>query len=314
MSNVNPSPSQILAAFLDHGVDIKTYKNWDTIGRAWKGPDGSPGLMGAVVHHTSTASAVGASGCPSLWWAVNAYELPVCNVLVGRGRGDSYFLSGGSAYHCGDGVTPSWLGGQRGYYGHTRLFGFEIDDPGVSASSMTPYQIDNVGKMLAALAELCGWESRAIGTHKCFTDGCHGWQPKANPTVAQGGTRGRKNDTIDGPWADWPGDSNPQSYNAPFWREQAALWAKQREQWDGTVPTRRSAERAMVEGLRNKAAWRLAARLYDLGYKNTPAAALGQQKYPTAAVRRARESFGWQAGDGAPTAAVWKRVFGKDKP
>lgn len=57
--NTNPTPSQVLAALRDHGVDIKTYKGWDTIGRSWKGPDGSPGLTGAVTHHTATASAAG---------------------------------------------------------------------------------------------------------------------------------------------------------------------------------------------------------------------------------------------------------------
>ncbi len=311
----NPTPSQILAALRDFGVDVQTYKGWDTIGRPWRGPDGSPGLSGAVVHHTSTASATGKSGAPSLWWAVNAYELPVCNALVGRGPGDTYLLSGGSAYHCGDGVTPSWLGGQRGYYGQTRLWGIEIDDPGVKTDSLTDYQIENVGKMLAALSDLCGWDvDKAIGTHKCYTDGCHGWQSKANPLVREGGTRGRKNDTIDGPWAEWPGSSRPEPYNAPYWRDEASKHLAQPMMWDGTIPTRRSASRAYYEGLPNKAAWRLACRLYDLGFKNTPAAELGKQSYPKAAVKRARESFGWKAGTGVPSVNLWRRLFGADKP
>jgi len=312
--NPNPTPSQILAALRDYGVDVQTYKDWDTVGRPWKGPDGSPGLMGSVVHHTSTASATGSKGCPSLYWAVTAYELPVCNLLVGRGPGDTYLLSGGSAYHCGDGVTPHFLGSQRGYYGQTRLWGIEIDDPGTSTSSLTDYQIENVGRTLAALAALAGWDvTEAVGTHKCYTDGCHGWQPKAVPTVAAGGTRGRKNDTIDGAWAEWPASSDVKPYNAPYWREQANRWARRPETWDGTVPSLAAVQKADAEGLANKAAWRVACRLYDLGFRPQPAPA-GKQKYPAAAVMRFQAAQGWQNVTGEFGPNTQRRMFGKIKP
>jgi len=313
-ANVNPSPSQILAALRDYGVDVQAYSGWDTVGRPWKGPDGSPGLMGAVVHHTSTASATGSSGCPSLWWALNAYELPVCNLLVGRGPGDTYLLSAGSCYHCGDGVTPSWLGSQRGFYGQSRLFGIEIDDPGVRASSFTPYQIENVSRTLAALSDLCGWEPRALGTHKCYTDGCHGWQDKANPTVSQGGTRGRKNDTIDGPWSEWPGDSNPEPYNAPWWRQNVEAYAKGKALWDGTVPSQAAVKRADENGLCNKASWRVACRLFDLGYMQRQPKSVGKQGYPAAAVIRFQNAQGWSNAHGNFSPNTQKRMFGKIKP
>lgn len=307
----NPTPSQMLAAFMDHGVDVKTYKGWDTIGRPWQGPDGSPGLTGAVVHHTATASATGASGCPSLYWAVTAYDKPVCNLIVGRGPGDSYLLSSGSAYHCGDGGPVPALGiPARGFLGQTRLFGIEIDDPGKTASSLTPYQIDNTGRALAALAELCGWNvDQAVGTHKCYTDGCHGWNPKGpSPCV------GRKNDTIDGPWASWPGESNPEPYNAPWWREQTKLWMQKPQTWDGTIPSAAAVRRADEERLANVAAWRVACRLFDLGFKDARPVEVGKQKYPASSVVRFQKAQGWHNAHGKFSPATQKRMFGKIKP
>ena len=307
----DPTPSQILAALMDAGVDVKTYKGWDTIGRPWEGPDGSPGLMGAVVHHTSTSSAVGSSGCPSLWWATNAYELPVCNLLVGRGPSDTYLLAAGSVYHCGDGGPVPALGiPARGYQGQTRLFGIEIDDAGVSASSLTPYQIETVGRTLAALAGLCGWDvDVAVGTHKCYTDGCHGWNPKGpSPCV------GRKNDTIDGAWGEWPGDANPEPYNAPWWRAQAAAWLSTPATWDGTVPSLAAVQKADAEGLANKAAWRVACRLFDLGFMPKPPKAAGKQNYPASAVIHFQVAQGWGNPHGNFSPSTQKRLFGKAKP
>jgi hypothetical protein len=311
--NVNPTPSQILAALRDHGVDVSAYKNWDTIGRAWKGPDGSPGLMGAVVHHTATASATGSKGAPSLYWAVTAYDRPVCNLLVGRGPGDTYLLSAGSAYHCGDGVTPAFLGSQRGFFGQSRLWGIEIDDPG-RGETITDYQVQNTARTLAALADLCGWDvDQAVGTHKCYTDGCHGWQPKANPTVAQGGTRGRKNDTIDGAWAEWPGDSQPDLYNAPFWRAETAKYLDRPETWDKTIPSRAAALRGIEQNLNNRAVWRVACRLYDLEFRREAPLPLGEQRWPMVAYKKFQRDQKLEQ-TGRPDSQTWVRLFGKDKP
>ena len=307
----DPSPSQMLAALMDYGVDVKTYKGWDTIGRPWRGPDGSPGLTGAVVHHTATASATGSQGCPSLYWAVTAYDKPVCNLIVGRGPGDTYLLSSGSAYHCGDGGPVPALGvPSRGFLGQTRFFGIEIDDPGVKASSLTAYQIENVGRTLAALADLCDWDlDIAVGTHKCYTDGCHGWNPKGpSPCL------GRKNDTIDGPWRSYPGSSNPEPYNAPWWREQAKSWAQKPQTWDGTVPSLAVVQKADAEGLRNKATWRVACRLFDLGFMQARPREAGAQKYPAAAVIRFQKAQGWKDPHGNFSANTQRRMFGKVKP
>lgn len=310
MSAASPTPSQILAALIDGGVDIKAYKGWDTVGRPWRGPDGSPGLTGAVVHHTATASATGSKGAPSLYWAVTAYDRPVCNILVGRGPGDSYLLSAGSAYHCGDGGPVPALGvPSRGFFGQSRFLGIEIDDPGKTASSLTPYQIENTGRILAAYATLCGWDvDEAVGTHKCYTDGCHGWNPKGpSPCL------GRKNDTIDGPWRAYPGDPNPEPYNAPWWREQAKMWMESPVTWDGTVPTLKSVQRAEKDRGANRATWRLACRLFDLGFKGSPASPVGKQRYPEASMVRFRRQHDMDSTSDYDQ-ATHRRIFGKNKP
>lgn len=314
MANSNPTPQQMRQAFLDHGVDLKFYKGWDTVGRPWKGPDGSPGLTGGVIHHTANPNAkVGGSINGVLGWAVTAYELPVCNMLIGKDANQgSWLLSAGSAYHCGDGGPVPALGiPQRGFFGQTRLFGIEIDDPGVKIGTITDYQIENTAKTMAALAELCGWDiDKSILTHKCYTDGCHGANPSGpSPCV------GRKNDTLEGAWATWPGDQKPAPYNALWWREEIKTYSKPAT-WDGTIPTRSAATKAANEGLKNKAAWRCACRLYDLGIKQDPPQASGKQGYPLAAMKKFQEQSGIKPErcDGLPNKGTWTRLFGKDKP
>jgi hypothetical protein len=309
MANVDPTPSQVLAALRDFGVDINTYRGWDTRGRQWKGPDGSPGLIGAVVHHTATASATGSSGCPTLEWCAAPYgwdDYPACNVVVGRGPGDTYLLSAGSAYHCGDGGPVKPLNIAEGFHGQYRLWGIEIDDAGVRAGTLTDYQIDNTARMLAALADLAGWDvNKAVGTHKCYTDGCHGWNTQASRT------KGRKNDTLDGAWGEWPGSNTPALYNAPFWREKTLNAGSRPDRWDGTVPSRASVQKGDKEKINNTAVWRVACRLFDLGFKDNPVKPKGEQSYPRAAVVRFQESLGWENAHGNFSESTQKKMFGK---
>jgi hypothetical protein len=315
MPNPNPSPKEIVQAFQKHGVDFKLYKNWDR-GRAWSGPDGSKGLLGAVVHHTSTATATGSKGCPSLEWASAPFPgdpLPACNAIVGRGPGDTYILAAGSAYHCGDGGPFPGIGvSSRGFSGQFRLWGIEIDDPGTSTKSLTDYQIDNTAKMLAALAELCGWKSdmSTVITHKCWTDGCHGVNPNGpSPCL------GRKNDTLDGDWQAFPGDPKPKPYNAPWWRERAK-GSLVPPMWDGTVPSRAAVEKSRTDDAANTASWRLACKLYDIGMwadEGAKPKKKGVQPYPAKSVAKYRGSLGFDGGDSF-SEKVQKKLFGTDKP
>lgn len=199
MTTLNPSPQQIKAAMAAKGVPARFYKGWDTIGREWQGPDQSPGLMGVLVHHTSTASAVGdGPDWPSLEWCVTAFNRPAANWLIGR-DGTSWLLSAGSAFHSGLGGPWPEIGlNSAGNRGHYRLVGIEIDDPG-TGETITPAQIESVGRILAAYKDLCGWDYDRITTHYGWTD--------------MGPYMGRKNDTL------------KQYYPISFWRQQAQKYA-----------------------------------------------------------------------------------------
>lgn len=312
MANINPSPWEIRQALMDFGVDTNFYKGWDTVGRPWQGPDGSPGLMGGVIHHTANSNAAPGNINGVLGWAVTAYDKPVCNMLIGKAPGESYLLAAGSVYHCGDGGPVPALGiPQRGFLGQTRLFGIEIDDPGVKVGTITDYQIENASKTMAALAQLSGWDiDKSILTHKCYTDGCHGANPNGpSPCI------GRKNDTLEGAWATWPGDQTPAPYNALWWREKIKDISVS-DTWDGTVPTQSAALKAATEGLKNKAAWRLSCRLYDIGVKKREPAPLGQQEYPLIAMKKYQEQIGIRQDriDGLPNKTTWLKLFGVNKP
>lgn len=316
MANTNPTPSQVLAALRDHGVDVQTYRGWDSKGRPWRTPEdpsGPGGLYGIIQHHTATASASLSNPAPSLNWCANAFSRPACNMLVGKKRGYTYLLASGSVFHSGDGGPWPAIGITRAAnVGHFRLFGVEIDDPGVKVGSITDYQIENAARIAAALWDLCGWpeDGSRIITHGAWTDGSYGVNPKGpSPYV------GRKNDTIAGPWGDYPGAKTARDYNPVFWREQAARYRLREETWDGTVPTRAAAERGYADrAVANGATWRLACRLYDLGFKKRPSAERGKQAYPVSALSEFQKTQGLVHTDGRPTPATWRRLFGKDKP
>lgn len=314
MTTTNPTPSQLLAALRDHGVDVKLYDRWDTIGRPWRTPEdpsGPGGLFGVINHHTATASASLSNPAPTLQWVARAFSRPAANMLVGKKQGYTWLVSAGSCWHSGDGGPWPAIGiNQAANVGHYRLFGIEIDDPGLHVGSLTDYQIENTARVNAALWDLCGWpDGKRIVTHGAWTDGSYGVNPKGPSPW-----RGRKNDTIAGPWGQYPGPSTEQDYNPVFWRNHATKYRAKPKTWDGTVPLVKAVQQAQQDpAVANKAAWRVACRLFDLGYKRTRPAQLGVQTYPRQAVIRFRERQGWDAKDGAYSERVSRRLFGKAK-
>ena len=302
------TPKDVLASMLDHGADVTTYRGWD---RSGANPDLCRGVL---LHHTATPSSAFANNpAPTLGWCVSAYDKPVANMLIGKEPGSTYLLAAmnGAAYHCGQGGPWDWAGIPAGNR-PDMLWGIEIDDPGLDLT-LTDYQVENATKVVAALWQVFGWtDPRSISTHKCWTDLCHGHADRP------GANLGRKNDTIDGAWREFPGNPHPIPYNAPFWRDLVDGELGRVAYWDGTIPSRAAAMKVHPTkgenpGGRNRAAWRLRARLVDLGYAsadhidNEP-----PSTYPRAAMKRFREAQGWN-GDGLSERAQ-KRLFGKAKP
>jgi len=288
-----PTRAEIRQALIDHGVDAKFYKGWESKGRDW-----TNGMQACVVHHTSTASATEGKGAPSLYWAVTAFApMAVANQLVGKDPGSNWYLSAGATYHSGDGGPWSAVGVGVGNVLHWRAWGIEIDDPGIS-KTINKYQIEQVARTLAALWDLNEWpeDGSRIITNGDWTD--------SGPFLGEknyGPYRYRKNDTL------------RQFYDQDFWRNEAKKYRIKKQMWDGTIPRRAATEAAIARDGANKATWRVACRLYDLGARDRMPAELGKQKCPKGAVKNFQESVGIRA-NGKPTEETWIKLFGKDKP
>jgi len=297
MANRRPTSAQIRQALIDHGVDAKFYQTWDTTGRRW-GSDGA-GLDAVVVHHTATQSAVEGKGAPSLYWCVNAFKpMMVANQLVGKDPGSNWILSANATYHSGLGGPWRAVGlNSAGNTLHWRAWGIEIDDPGRS-NTINKYQIEQTARTIAALWDLCGWpeDGSRIVTHGDWTD--------SGPFLGEssyGPYRYRKNDTL------------RQWYDQKFWRNEARKYRLGQETWDGTVPTIRAVVRSYEKPVNNLAAWRVACRLHDLGFRKAKAKDAGEQKYPRQAMIAFQRSVGMQNANGDFDAATQRHLFGKVK-
>jgi hypothetical protein len=291
-----PTPQEIQKALIDHGVDAKFYKGWDKKGNPW-----SNGMQACVVHHTSTASARDGNGAPSLYWAVTAYApMAVANQLVGKDKSTNWYLSAGATYHSGDGGPWSAVGVGVGNVLHWRAWGIEIDDPG-QGKTINSYQIEQVARTLAALWDLNEWpeDGSRIITHGDWTD--------SGPYLGEknyGPFRYRKNDTL------------RQYYDQNFWRAEARKYRIKNKQWDETIPSRAAADRAILANAANKATWRVACRMYDLGVLRYVPEKLGVQKFPERDVKRYQRSLNLpkELRTGKPNPETWIPLFGKDKP
>lgn len=214
--NLKPKPAQVVEALRDHGVPIQLVKGYDKVGLPWSRTDG---IAGIIDHHTGTLSARGPVGHPTLGYLCNAFSQPAANMLIGRGPKDVFLACANATYHCGEGGPafrnrlglPIVPAGNR----WDRLWGIEIDGhPTNGARYFTDWQEECTARSNAALLDLTGLPTARVGTHTCWTNGCHGFNPKGKSK-----TFGRKADTKEGPAPAHPGDPDPHRYNAPWWRE-----------------------------------------------------------------------------------------------
>lgn len=80
--------------------------------------------------------------------------------------------------------------------------------------------------------------------------------------------------------------------------------------WDGKVPFFDILEDAFKSGAANKATWRLACRLKELGFYDGEVQPEGKQAYPKNAVRKMQDYMGWQRTDYNQKLhrAIWKEL------
>lgn len=219
MGNTNPSAQEVRDALRDYKVDFQTYNNWDTKGSAWNATGG--GLFGCIMHHTG-AGVQGYKGAPSLNWMLTAFDKPACNILVGRGKGDTYLLAARAVLHSGLGGPWPAIGlNSAGYGAEGRTFGVEIEGTTAYTNTITgaripeskpyftEYQEENAARIAAALWDLCGWpkDGSRIVTHGDWTD-----SGKYLGTNNYGPHLGRKPDT------------RRTTHSGKYWRKLAARY------------------------------------------------------------------------------------------
>ena len=80
--------------------------------------------------------------------------------------------------------------------------------------------------------------------------------------------------------------------------------------WDGKVPFFDILQDAIKVGASNKATWRLACRLKELGFYQGSVAPEGQQPYPKNAIRAMQDYMGWERReyDKKTHKTIWKQL------
>lgn len=278
MAYPKPSAKELREAFADHGVHLVIHPK-ERSRDQWPN-----GLRAATCHHTAAKN--------SVEYLATHWRLPGANCVIQNGRyngpandGRAVILAWGSAWHSGTGGPWPGVAGRDSL--HLVSWGMEFESVG-TRPDMTDAMIRTGGQMLAALVDL-GMPRQHIHRHEDWTDG----------TGPVGGyplpTNGRKIDT------------NDRWYPTSFWVEQANLHSH--GAWDGVIPDFQAVVAASQDpALANKAAWRVACRLADLGlYPSTPAA-LYTQGYPRKAVTRLQRQRGWPA-TGQYTHQVHQALF-----
>ena len=275
----SPSISKIEEAFSDHGVKYVVHHK-ERSRDHWPS-----GLRSVTVHHTA--------GKNSADYLASSWSLPGANCVINNGAyngsavdGRAVILAWGSAFHSGDGGP--WPGVAARNNLHLVSWGIEIESLGTK-KDITPKQVETVGRMIAAFVDL-GMPLNNVVRHADWTDGTG---PLGNHPLS---TNGRKIDT-----------RKDLGYTTDFWTKNAEKYLvvdrtgvtnpakpKPGSKWDGSVPYLDIIMASQDGNTRNKATWRLACRLADLGFfAGTPVD--GQQAYPQRAIANWQKSKGYKA-------------------
>jgi len=99
------------------------------------------------------------------------------------------------------------------------------------------------------------------------------------------------------------GESDGSEFDIPILYGKAGLW-------DGAVPFYDILKNASVTGEKNKATWRLACRLAELGFFEGPVQPLGKQGYPVKAIYNMQDYMGWKRREYDPKVhrAIWRKL------
>lgn len=99
------------------------------------------------------------------------------------------------------------------------------------------------------------------------------------------------------------GENDGNEFSIPILYGQAGVW-------DGYVPFYDVLQDAFKSGAANKATWRLACRLKELGFYDGTVQPEGKQAYPKNAIRKMQDYMGWKRRDYDEQLhrAIWKEL------
>lgn len=312
-------PEIVIEAAKRAGVPYVIHDGWDKIApygdrAGWTSTIEAP--VGVVWHHTACGSR-SSSDHPSLQYVRfpgrYAGQARACNLLVDR-KGVLHFVGAHAQYHAGQG-GPVRVGGRYvgKDLGNRHLYGIEIE----AASSkrvrryrkgrmrnLTREQWHNTAAFTAALSMLMVWNDQAQIRHSDWTDGGFDGNPRLP-------TRGRKIDVQIGLKKIRRivrRKRNALAEPAPTPTRPPKPSEPQRTLWDGRTPRYANITKAERRPLlASLAAYRVATRLYDLGYYKGKPPVKYVQRYPRKAVHAFQRAVG--VTPGVYTEATHRRLF-----
>lgn len=270
---------------------VKYMRDWTRVRTGgWKGSGALP--VGMVLHHTAGAATdstdpkhrgnqTGAnSGVVN--FVQNKYQVPASNFTLDR-DGTVYVHSAFPVWHAGVGTfvgRPPWSS-----FGIPRddanrwMLGVEIISKG-RKKDFTQAQINSLVQLIRACQDAAGWNHTGTKYLPRHRD----WAPGRKVDILY--TNAEVQRWLLAQPGPAPAPPPPPPVPAPT---PAPAPAKL---WDGKVPLLSRVIEAQSKGVANQAAYRVAARLADLGYyQGTPAPRL-EQGYPVRAVRAFQKDKG----------------------
>jgi hypothetical protein len=256
---------------------VRYMRNWTNMYTGpWKGPGGVP--VALVLHHTAGAATDSTDpkhpgnqrGANNgvVNFVQSKYKVPAANFTLDR-DGTVYVHAANPVWHAGEGTfvgKEPWAAfGIPRNDGNRWMLGVEIVSKG-RKKDFTKAQIDSLIALINACRDAGNWShtgTKYLPRHRDW----------AGP---------RKVDIV------------YDNREVQRWLDGASEKPEPKDLWDGKVPEYDAILTAQNQGVANPAAYRLAARLADLGYfKGTPAPRF-EQGYPRRAVRAYQEDKGYK--------------------
>ena len=177
--------SQLVAALIAEGVDVREHRSWRTHNRNSRGAWGP--VNGVMMHHTAGTPAGAVDFCydgsPDL-------PGPLCHGVIDK-QGVVWLVGNGRANHAGGGdpnvlqaviderygdrppVTHQHDGSPGSVDGNARFYGFECVNRGDGKDTWPAEQVEAMVRTGAAICRYFDWSAKSVIAHREWSD----WKP-----------------------------------------------------------------------------------------------------------------------------------------